>query len=244
MKLLKSSFALMALALIVVACGPKGKTVETSEAKKAASGEGTVLTVNTNTSVVTWIGSKPVGKHNGTINISGGELSLNGEKIVAGKFSIDINSLSPKDLEEGSKMHNDLKGHLMSPDFFDAANFPEATFEITSVKAFNPNELEADKKEYETEFAPATLSEVMVENPTHMISGNLTMRGTSKNITFPVSVEIQNGKVSAKANFNIDRTEWGLKYGDEASAVDKAKDRFIYNTVNVGFALEATTTSL
>jgi hypothetical protein len=31
-------------------------------------------------------------------------------------------------------------------------------------------------------------------------------------------------------------------YGDEASVADKAKDRFIYNTVNVSFDLTANST--
>jgi accessory colonization factor AcfC len=50
---------------------------------------------------------------------------------------------------------------------------------------------------------------------------------------------MEGGVLKAKANFNINRTDWGLMYGDEAGAVDKAKDKFIYNTVNVGFELEA-----
>jgi len=45
--------------------------------------------------------------------------------------------------------------------------------------------------------------------------------------------------VSAKAGFNINRTDWGLAYGDEATAVDKAKDKFIYNTVSVNFDIKA-----
>lgn len=50
--------------------------------------------------------------------------------------------------------------------------------------------------------------------------------------------------LKALANFNINRTDWGLMYGDEASVADKAKDQFIYNTVNVGFTLEAGTGSM
>jgi len=79
----------------------------------------------------------------------------------------------------------------------------------------------------------------MVANPTHWISGNLTLRGNTKNIKFPAAVSLRNGEVSAQAGFNIDRTQWGLSYGDEATAVDKAKDQFIYNTVNIGFDIKA-----
>lgn len=240
MKFLKSTFSIIAASALLFSCGSKGSTVETSDAKAVATADdATEIAVNTAASHVTWIGSKPAGKHNGTIAISGGDISLKGNEIVAGKFTIDITSLKSLDMEEGSEYYGKLVGHLMSGDFFDAENHPEATFEITGASVFNQASLDADKAEYETDNKPASLSEVMVENPTHFISGNLTMRGTTKNITFPASVSIENGVVKAKANFNIDRTEWGLMYGNEASVADKAKDSFIYDTVNVGFELEA-----
>tara|TARA_R110000796_G_scaffold77585_2_gene173466 strand:- start:42892 stop:43629 length:738 start_codon:yes stop_codon:yes gene_type:complete len=241
MKTLKSTLAIVAAVLFVAACGPKEKTVETSDAKAVASSESaTALAINTESSIITWIGSKPAGKHNGTIKLTAGEIGLSDNQIVSGNFTIDISSLKNLDMA-GSKGATDLETHLMSNEFFDEATYPEATFELTGVTAYMAENLEADKEEFETEFTPATLSEVMVENPTHFISGNLTMRGTTKNITFPASVSITDGVVKAIANFNIDRTEWNLTYGDEASAVDKAKDKFLYNTVNVGFELEAGT---
>jgi len=81
-----------------------------------------------------------------------------------------------------------LEGHLKSPDFFDVANFPEATFEITSVTAG-------------------------AEAGTATISGNLTMRGVTKNITFPATVtEATETSVKASADFNVLREDWGLVY--------------------------------
>lgn len=239
MKILKSTLALALLAVVVLSCGSNGKTVETSDAKAVkANAEATALPVATTKSEVTWIGSKPAGKHNGTISITEGNVLVDGDKVVGGTFTMDINSLTVLDLPADSEYNAKLKGHLLAADFFDAANHPTATFEITDVKPFAQAELTADKSEFDTEFAPATLSEVMVENPTHFVSGNLTMRGTTKNITFPASINSENGQVKAVANFNIDRTDWKLMYGDEASVADKAKDEFIYNTVNVGFSLE------
>lgn len=245
MRNLKLFFGLAILSLSAVACGPKGNTVETSDAQEAASSENAMaLVVNAENSMVTWIGSKPAGKHNGTINITDGEVSVSDNDIVAGNFTFDITSLTSLDLEEGSENYQKLTGHLMSADFFDAETHPTASFEVTGVKPFSADELMADEVQFETDNKPATLSEVMVDNPTHFISGNLTMRGTTKNITFPASVSLENGMLKAMANFNIDRTDWGLMYGDEASVADKAKDQFIYNTVNVGFELEAGTGSM
>ena len=240
MKNLKSILGLAMLSVAVLACGPKGQTVETSDAKEVASSEqAQTVAVNTQKSKVTWIGSKPAGKHNGTIAITGGEVMVEGDAVVGGNFTIDINSLTVLDIPADQKGNSDLKGHLMSPDFFDAANHPTASFEITGAEVFNASNVEADKEEFATEFAPSKLSEVMIDNPTHFISGNLTMRGVTKNITFPARVTLEKGTIKAAANFNIDRTEWKLMYGDEASAIDKAKDKFVYNTVNVGFVLEA-----
>ncbi|GHE63225.1 MULTISPECIES: YceI family protein [Roseivirga] len=241
MKIFKSTLALAILAAFTVACGSKSSdTVETSEAKEVASStDATVVPVNTEKSVITWIGSKPAGKHNGTIAVTEGEVLLKGQEVVGGSFTIDINSLEVLDLPSDSEWNAKLKGHLMSDDFFDAANHPTATFEITGARAYDANALQADLDEPETEYTPASLSEIMVENPTHIISGNLTMRGTTKNISFPASVKIENGVVKAVANFNIDRTEWGLKFKERASLAEKLKDDFIYNTVNVGFELEA-----
>lgn len=230
---------MLALAALVFACGPGGSTVETSEAKEvAADAAAKSIAVNIEASTVTWVGSKPGGQHNGTIGITSGELSLKGSEIVAGKFTIDVSSLKNIDMA-GSESAGKLETHLMGSDFFDEAGFPEATFEVTAIAAFNAANLDADKDEYATDFSPAKLSEILVDNPTHFISGNLTMRGTTKNITFPVSVSIDGGAVKAAAKFNIDRTDWGLSYGDEASAVDKAKDKFLYNTVQIGFELAA-----
>ncbi len=244
MKNYKSGFALILLSLFTFACGPKGETVETTDAKKVAtSSEAIALQIDTDKSQVTWVGSKPTGQHNGTIKLTKGEVSIKEGQVVAGNFVIDINSLENLDMA-GSKGATDLKGHLMSDHFFDAANYPEATFEVTDVAPFSIDHLDADKDEYQTEYAPKKLSEVLVENPTHFISGNLTMRGTTKNVTFPASISVENGMVNAKASFNIDRTAWGLSYGDEASALDKAKDKFLYNTVNVGFEITITKASL
>ncbi len=240
MKNFKAILGLAMLSVAVLACGPKGQTVETSEAKEVATNtEAESVAVNTEASIVTWIGSKPAGKHNGTIAITSGSVDVKGDAVVGGNFTIDINSLSVLDIPADNENNAKLKGHLMSDGFFDASNFPTASFEITGAQVYNAGSLESDKEEFDTENKPAALSQIMIDSPTHFISGNLTMRGVTKNITFPARVTLENGVIKAAANFNIDRTEWNLMYGNEASVVDKAKDNFVYDTVNVGFTLEA-----
>ncbi len=223
---------------MIVACGPSD-TVETRDAQEVAESSGTTLTIDSQTSQVNWKGYKPAGRHYGYIPVTEGELVVNEDEITGGKFVFDITSLKIQDMEETNENYQKLWGHLQSDDFFDAGNHPEAVFEVTSIEPYSTGDTVQNKDEFETEFTPAKDSELLPSNPTHWISGNLSMRGTTKNIKFPAAVSVNNGTVAAKAGFNIDRTAWGLAYGEESTAVDKAKDEFIYNTVSVEFDIKA-----
>ncbi|EIM76783.1 hypothetical protein A3SI_08731 [Nitritalea halalkaliphila LW7] len=239
MKLLQKTGLFLSAALLAFACGGPSDTVETTDAQEVGEASGSSLALDLGASVVSWTGYKPAGKHWGKIPVTGGELMVDGDAITGGKFVFDITGLVIEDIPEDNENYGKLWGHLQSDDFFDAANHPEAMFEVTKIEPFTSAADVEDKDEFETEYTPESASDLLADNPTHWISGNLTMRGTTKNIKFPASVRMQDGAVMAKAGFNIDRTQWGLSYGDESNAVDKAKDQFIYNTVSVGFDIKA-----
>jgi polyisoprenoid-binding protein YceI len=238
MKLLQKTGLIVAIAFMAVACNKPSDTVETSDAAEVAEASGTTLAINPSSSQINWRGYKPTGQHFGVIPVMTGEVVVQGEELTGAKFVFDITSLKIQDIEESNENYGKLWGHLQSPDFFDAANHPQAQFELTSVEPYSAGAI-SDKDEFTSANTPKKDSEVAVANPTHWISGNLTIRGTTKNIKFPATVSVENGAVAATAGFNIDRTAWGLAYGDEATAVDKAKDQFIYNTVSIGFDIQA-----
>lgn len=243
MKTLKFlSFAVVIGLMSSCSSSPEGADAEVGEAQEVAETSVTAQTyaIETENSSVNWIGSKPTGKHYGSIPITTGTLSVENGKIEGGTITLDVTAIENEDLVDDVENHQKLLGHLKSDAFFDAENHPTATFEITSVEEFDPNDSIEVKEEYETEYAPAEADEHMVESPTHKITGNLTMRGNTKSISFPANVTMDGNTISARAKFNIDRTAWGLSYGDEATAVDKAKDQFIYNTVNLAFDVTAT----
>jgi len=81
-----------------------------------------------------------------------------------------------------------LVGHLLSADFFDAKNHPKARFVSTDVKK------SAD---------------------TWTITGNLTLRGVTKSVTFPAKVKVGDG-VDADAEFAINRKDFGMEYKGKA----------------------------
>jgi polyisoprenoid-binding protein YceI len=236
-------FVLILVGGFLASCGAKqeGTDAEVSEAKEVAevSDAAVMYTLNTGTSSVGWIGSKPAGKHNGTIPITEGSIAVRDGQIEGGSIVMNVMEIENEDLADDPDSQAKLIGHLQSDDFFDAENYPTATFEITSAEAFDTSMEMVEKEEFETEYAPATNVEYMVESPTHTITGNLTMRGKTLSVSFPAHVSMEDGTITAQAKFNIDRTNWGLMYGDEASVADKAKDKFIYNTVNIALDIKA-----
>jgi polyisoprenoid-binding protein YceI len=180
-----------------------------SAAKEPAVPKGKDFKVNTKTSSLGWTGTKPSGKHNGTISIKSGSLTVD-KTITAGNFVIDMTTITDTDMEGKGK--EGLEGHLKSPDFFDVAKYPTATFTITEVTP-----IDASQK-------------TTLEGATHTIAGNFTMRGVTKNVTFPTKVTLAKKKLTAMADFNIDRTEWGMTYGADGKV---AKE------VNLKLSLEA-----
>lgn len=212
-------FILLSLSLLLVACGGKKEaTVATSEeaTKAEATAAAVDYAVNTEASTLAWLGKKVTGQHDGTIKISNGAFSVEGGNITAGSFAIDMTSIANNDLAESPEMQAKLLGHLSSADFFNVEEHPTATFEITKVDALTGD----------------------ASGMTHSISGNLTIKGISKQITFPAKVSMADGSFTAEADFNIDRTEWDIKYGSGKFFEDLG-DKTIYDDINLKLALNA-----
>lgn len=215
-------FTLM-IGLAFVACkGPGGDKAEVTDAQETAtaSDEAKDLAVDTEKSVVTWVGSKPAGKHNGIIKISSGTLSVEDNMVTAGNFTLDMNTVESTDESMDAEKNGQLTGHLKSDDFFDVANYPEATFEIVSVD---------DIANHASEDA------LKLEGATHFVTGNLTMKDATKAVKFPAVIGVSDGGVRAKALFHIDRTDWGMHYKSDKSF----GDQIIHAKVQVGFELVA-----
>ena len=209
-------FTLLFFAALFVACGgSEGTAVEATDAIDAQAGEtkdmaSTVYNLDAAASTVTWSGSKVVGGgHTGGIPVTDGTIVVADNKIVAGRFTMNVSGLTNTDLppdDGGSK----LVGHLKSADFFDVEQFPMAQFEVTNVQ-------------------PVT----DVEGVTHNVTGNLTLKGVAKSITIPANVSMDGDMIKATTpQFTINRMDWGIEYGN-GSIVGLAQDRVISDDVGL-----------
>ncbi len=111
-------------------------------------------------SKITWKGYKVTGSHEGTIALKSGALKFEGDKLVGGNFSIDMNSITTTDIQ--GEYAKKLDGHLKSDDFFGVANHPTASLNITKAKANGKN--------------------------AYTVTGDLKIKGQSHPITFEMSV--------------------------------------------------------
>ena len=152
MKLLKLSPYFVAL-LFAAACtsNPESDEAEVGEAQEVAEVEATATTysINEDQSEVTWVGTKPTGRHDGIFPISQGQIQTVDNKIVGGTFVMDLSQLEVTDEEISDEDKGKLTGHLKSADFFDVENSPEAKFVITSVEEYTAGAAENENEDTE-----------------------------------------------------------------------------------------------
>jgi polyisoprenoid-binding protein YceI len=221
------------LALTGIACDT---TIKTDEAEIGAAVRAfspgipdQIYKVDTAKSTVTWIGAKVTGRHNGIIEIKEGMITLRGGKAHGGKTVFDMTTVRSEDKSIDEAGNKKLTKHLHSEDFFDVEQHPAATFQITSVVLFDSTERQ-DAPE-----PAANTKQLRIKDPTHKVTGNLTIKGITKSISFPAKITLEDSLLRAKANFNIDRTHWRLTYGADKSLGNKT----IYPAVNIGLDIVA-----
>jgi polyisoprenoid-binding protein YceI len=121
----------------------------------------------------------------GTFDEFEGKIVLDGEladaKVTGSAKAASINTSEPQ-----------RDAHLQSADFFDAEQFPELTFESTSVA-------EVDEETFE-------------------ITGDLTMHGVTKPVTLKAVLQGAetdpwgNDRVGFEITGQLDRSDWGMKF--------------------------------
>ncbi len=199
---------LSALSISIIGCKDKAKEATTTEAEEVTeiTAQAEKYTVNIDSSTIAWTGFKPTGSHNGTIGIESGVLSTEDDKISGGSFVIDMKSITVLDIPAEEKGNAKLVGHLSNADFFDVEKYPSAAFEITGLE-------EAEGK--------------------MMLSGNLTLKDVTNNVTFPVSVTNEGDTMTLTSEtFTIDRTKWNVQYGSK-SIFDNLGDKFINDDIEL-----------
>lgn len=210
-------FALLVGAFLFQSCSNSTPAAESTEVGEVVADENaSAYTITANTPIK-WLGKKLTGEHFGTITTTEGKLMVEGDVLLGGQFKLDMKSITVLDLTDPGK-NADLTDHLKSDDFFAVDAHPEGLFEITGVEQ---------------------LSTPDAQGNTHLISGNLTLKGIVQGIRFPATVQITSDKIQAKASFNIDRTLWDIRYRS-GKFFPELGDKVIDDQIGISLDLTAT----
>ncbi len=148
----------------------------------------------------------------GKMMFKSAELSTTDNALTNATVIMDMNNFSVDSFEDEESAAK-LSGHLKSDDFFKVKTYPTSTFEMTS--------MEAATGDYNSK-----------------VTGNLTILGETKSISFNANVNVSDASVSVKSeDFVVNRTDWGLTYNVEGTEGVPA-DYLISN--DIGFTIDVT----
>jgi len=140
------------------------------------------------------------GKHTGLVMMKNGSFRIEKKQIVAGEFSVDMDSIYDVDIDN-DLMRGTLENILRSEDFFDVKKFPVSTFIIDSI--------------------------VKIQGNSFQISGILKIRDIEKKIRFKSLLNISLDTLFAESEkFTIDRTNWQINHMSKKYA--KNEDEFVF----------------
>ena len=164
-------------------------------------------------SVVEWVGKKPTGQHTGTIGLQSGSLTVDKGKVT-GDFTIDMNSITVTDITEADGKL-DLEAHLKGTGKEDGADH------FFNVKTYPTGTFKL------TSFDGAN------------VTGDLTLKGKTKTISFPATLTITDNEVTLESKpFEINRVDFGVNYASK-SVFGDLKDKFINDEIELVVKVKA-----
>ena len=148
-----------------------------------------ILKVDVSASMVDWHITKITGKHDGTLKVYTGQLSVQNHRLKAGIVLLDMNTIAVTDLMVPDKQK--LEANLKGDNFFDTGRFTVARFDFTSV-----------------EYSGKDSSLVTV-------AGILNLHGITKNVRFKAKIfKADKEALIARSDLAINRRDWNIATGN------------------------------
>lgn len=161
-------------------------------------------------STVKWTAYKVTGKHFGKISLKSGSIEMSKTKLSKASFEVDMTTLTVEDIT--GEYADKLKGHLISDDFFSVEKHKTAKFVSTKIV---PN-----------------------GKGGFSVTGDLTIKGITKPITFDAVVKNEGGKITGTSAIKVDRTNYDIKYRSGKFFQDLG-DKAIYDEFDLEVSLVA-----
>jgi polyisoprenoid-binding protein YceI len=170
------------IAEVAEAVKPSAQVAATAAAGKADTAAPVTYLITPADSKISFVGAKVTRKHDGSFGAFTGTVRVPNGTVEQGSVTAEA------DVASMTSDDPKLTGHLKSPDFFDAEKFPKVRFTSTSIQAGG------------------------AAGATHTITGNLELKGVTKSVRFPATVQLAADSIKVNAEFGINRKDWGIVY--------------------------------
>ena len=164
---------------------PKATVGNAAAENTANPAAGEKLVISPDNSKVEFVAAKVTRSHNGSFKQFTGGIELVNNSIESSRVSIEIDAASVVADDD------QLTAHLKTPDFFDIAKYPKASFVSTKI-------------------APGA------QAGAYEVTGNFELHGVTKSIAFPATIQVAPDSVSVNTEFSINRKDFGLVYAGKA----------------------------
>ena len=184
-----ATFLLITFAALTLACADpaanktQANVAGATEGSSSKPADAETLTITPENSKVEFVAAKVTKSHPGSFKQFSGTIDLVANHLENSRVSIDIDAASVVTDEDG------LTKHLKTPDFFDVAKYPKATFASTKIEP---------------------------GGATYNVTGNFELHGVKKSISFPATIQAAPDSVSVNAEFGINRKDFGILYPGKA----------------------------
>ena len=191
MRLWTVAVILLGLLLVMACANPaddksKAVTRAATSATPQSTSPGVKYLITPQNSRIEFVASKVTGSHNGSFKDFSGEIDYAGQP-EKGRVTVTIKMASVQTDTD------DLTKHLQTPDFFDVAKYPQATFTSMEIKPGGE------------------------KGATHTVTGNFQLHGVTKSITFPATIIPSADAISVESTFSINRKDFGVNYAGAAN---------------------------
>ena len=178
-------------------------------------------------SFISWSGSNGDISHYGIVHIDNGYITITDSLLSGGMIRVRMSSIEVLDLRDNPADKQKLYEFLTSKEVFDVGNFPNAQFEIDSVSKISATGKTANKKSDFTNFVP-----------THTIYGKLSVRGTTRQIDFPVKIDMRYYRLQGWADFTLNSYILGIAVAQDSLNISASRSQ-VPQTIRLGLDIIA-----
>lgn len=193
----KSLLLMAATALFAVACGSGEETTDTAD----ATVEPVVYNLDSEASSLWWKGEEnEMHYHTGHVQISEGSLTMVGDSVTEGKFTIDLTTMTVADSMPQEKIDY-LITHLQDSAFFLTSQYPTAT---VTVNGYTDGKMNTTINVLGTDLTndiPLTMS---ATEDGATFSGKFSIDFADTKMPYITEVNPETGAPGAKSEFQFD----------------------------------------